>query len=210
MSGTSHTLRWVALALVLTLMLFAGQSLAASTAPEGGVSSTGRIMGQTGFAYLSGLRTFAAAVLWTRLEPIYHEYYGDRELNQLDEFLPTMRLIQALDPQFEQVYYNAAWILHRRGREAEALSVAEEGVANNPTSGLLLANHVQILLAQDRIKNLDAAYKSAVTGLGPTARWANDDDKIEGYGIFRSVFVIVGDQTTVDKIDQVQAALRAR
>ena len=210
MPRTTHDTRRMLVALALVFSLFAGQLLAASSAPAGGVSSTGRSMGQAGFAYLSGLRTFAAAVLWSRLEPLYHEYYDGRTTEQLKEFLPTMRLVQTLDPQFEQVYYNAAWILYRRDRQTEALSIARDGIANNPNSGLLHANYVQILLAMDKVKNLDEARRSAAIGLGPNATWTSGDDKYEGYAIFRTVYQLQGDQATVDSINQALAVLKTQ
>lgn len=210
MDARTSPLRLVAVALALVIVLFAGQALSAASAPAGGIASTGRVMGQTGFAYLGGLRTFAAAVLWNRLEPLFHGYYAGREVSQLKEFLPTMRLVQALDPQFEQAYYNAAWIVAKRGSIEDAVAVSAEGIANNPDSGLLHANYVQILMMQDRKKNLDKAYKSAVFGIGPKARWASADDQYEGYAIFRTVFKLKGDTATVAKINAVLAQLSAK
>ncbi len=67
----------IAVALLL-VALIGGQALASATAPPGGVAATGRVIGQTSFAYLGGLRTFAAAVLWNRLEPLFDGYYHDR------------------------------------------------------------------------------------------------------------------------------------
>jgi len=210
MDGRVSSIRWWLVALALVAVLLAGQALASASAPTGSVTSTGRVIGQTGFAYLGGLRTFAAAVLWNRLEPIFHNYYDGRDLSDLPEFLPTMRLVQTLDPQFEQSYYNAAWFLYRRGRMDEALRIAREGIENNPRSGLLHANYVQMLLIDDKVGNIKTAYKSAAIGVGPTAEWMNADDKFEGYGIFRTVFRLVGDQATVEKINEIQAALRAQ
>jgi len=209
MQGSSASLRWILVVVALVVVLFAGQALAASSAPAGGIASTGRVMGQTGFAYLGGLRTFAAAVLWNRLEPLFHGYYQGREVSQLKEFLPTMRLVQALDPQFEQAYYNAAWIVARRGRVDDALEIAREGVANNPNSGLLRANLVQILLVQDKQKNLPEAYKLAVAGIKPGVYWANGDDQYEGYGIFRTVFKLKNETATVDAINAALKKLNA-
>jgi tetratricopeptide (TPR) repeat protein len=210
MESRTLSLRWVAVVVALVIVLFAGQALATASAPAGGLAATGRVMGQTGFAYLGGLRTFAAAVLWNRLEPLFHGYYNGKEVSQLKEFLPTMRLVQALDPQFEQAYYNAAWIVARRGRIDDAIDIAHEGITNNPTSGILHANYVQILLMKDKKKNLEEAYKSAVIGVGPTARWATADDQYEGYAIFRTVFKLKGDAVMVGKINKVLEQLSAQ
>ncbi len=208
MEGRSSPLRWWLVALALVAVLLSGQALGTASAPAGALASTGKVMGQTGFAYLGGLRTFAAAVLWNRLEPIFDGYYAGRDLAELPEFLPTMRLVQSLNPQFEQSYYNAAWFLYRRGRMDEALKIAREGIANNPRSGLLHANYVQMLIIDDKVGNLETAYKSARIGVGPDALWMNADDQFEGLGIFRVVFALKGDQATVNKIDKRQAILR--
>lgn len=195
--------RLILATVVLVAVLVVGQALAAVSAPLGGVASTGRLIGQTGFAYLGGLRTFAAAVLWARLEPLFHGYYDARQLKELDEFLPTMRLVQTLDPQFEQAYYNAAWILARRGNTDEAFTVAREGVANNPSSGLLRANYVGLLLLDNTPTHLEEALANAEFGLSSKARWASFDDQFEGYAVFRTVYAIRGDQAQVDRINAV-------
>ena len=204
------SVRRVAVVVGLVLALFAGQALAAMSAPTGGVASTGRVIGQTGFAYLGGLRTFAAAVLWVRLEPLFHVYYEGRQIKDLKEFLPTMRLVQTLDPKFEAAYYNAAWIVARRGRMAEAFDIAKDGIANNPDSGILRANYVQLLLMDDKVGNLKEARGHAVFGVGPKARWANADDQYEGYATFRVVFELSGDQVAVDGINAILKQLQAQ
>lgn len=201
---------WFAVAAALLLVvLLGGQGLAAATVPAGGIASTGRVLGQTSYAYLGGLRTFAAAVLWNRLDPIFDSYYGStRHVKDLVEFLPTMRLVQILDPQFEQAYYNSVYILARRDKWDEALAIADEGIRNNPKSGLLRANKAQILMLQDKKANLPTMLELARRGVQPDIRWANSDDQFEGYGIFRAVFRIAGDQAMVDALNRAQDSLR--
>ncbi len=75
MGSASTGSRVVVIAVVLVVVLLLSQGLATATAPPDGLASTGRVLGQTGFAFLGGLRTFAAAVLWNRIEPVFHEYY---------------------------------------------------------------------------------------------------------------------------------------
>ena len=70
MGSASTGSRVVVIAVVLVVVLLLSQGLATVTAPPGGLASTGRVLGQTGFAFLGGLRTFAAAVLWNRIEPV--------------------------------------------------------------------------------------------------------------------------------------------
>lgn len=194
-------------AALLVIVLLGGQALTSASAPPGGLASTGRVVGQTSFAYLGGLRTFAAAVLWNRLEPLFHGYYGDRSVDALVQFLPTMRLVQILDPQFEQSYYNSSFILARRDMVDEALTIAREGIKNNPRSGLLLANYAQLLLMQDKQANLPEMLRLADRGVQPDIRWANTDDQFEGYGIFRTVYNLAGNQHMVDALRNAQDIL---
>lgn len=201
----------VLIAVVLLLVaLLGGQALASASAPPGGLASTGRIIGQSSFAYLGGLRTFAAAVLWNRLEPLFHGYYGDRSVDALVQFLPTMRLVQILDPQFEQSYYNSSFILARRGKMDVALTIAREGIKNNPRSGLLLANYAQLLLIQDKKANLPEMLKLADQGVQQDILWANSDDQFEGYGIFKTVYDLAGNRRMSDALRNAQAILKNR
>ena len=154
------------------------------------------------------MRQFAAAALWNRLEPQFHEYGGGASIDQRLEFLPTIRLVQMLDPQFEQAYYVAAFMLARVGRDAQSLDLAREGVASNPTSGLMRANLAQLLLMQDKVGNLPEALAQAKAGIDPKTTWATGDDQFEGYGIFRTVFKLAGDTTAAEKMTKAQEALR--
>lgn len=196
-----------AVALVLVVFLLGAQALAAYSAPPEPVAPTGAMLGDTGFEYLGGVRKFVAATLWNRLEPQFHQYGDGRPIDQRLEFLPTMRLVQTLDPQFEQAYYNAAFLLARLGKYDQALGIAREGIANNPDSGLLLANYAQILMMQDPEKNLPEMVKQAEKGVAPTTTWANADDQFEGYGIFRAVFRLAGDTAAAEMMTEAQKRL---
>lgn len=198
------------IAVLLIAALLGAQLMATRNAPASGVASTGRAIGRAGFAYLSGLRTFAAAVLWNRLEPQFHDYYAGRALKDQTFLLPTMYVVQELDPQFVQVYYNAAFLLAQRGSWDEAYQVAEEGIANNPRSGLMRANYVQLLLYQDKEANQAKALEQSTIGLGPDIVYANPDDEFESLGVFRVPFRRAGREDVVTAIDQRQAELRAQ
>ena len=205
---SNNTAFRAAMAIVLLVAVLLGaQALAAAYAPAGGVASTGRLLGQTSFAYLGGLRTFAAAVLWNRLDPIFDSYYGQFD-KSFSVFLPTMRLVQMLDPQFQQSYYVTSYWLGRSGHYDEALAVAYDGLRNNPQSGLMRANLVQILFIHDRAKNLPQLLQLAREGIGPNVTWANTDDQFEGYGIFAAVFHKAGDTATVAAIRRAQQVLK--
>jgi hypothetical protein len=193
---------------LLFALLFGAQALAGATAPAGGVASTGRLLGQTSFAYLGGLRTFAAALLWNRLEPIFDGYYGSFD-SSFQTFLPTMRLVQVLDPQFEQSYYVTSFWMQRTGRSAEALRVAEDGLKNNPKSGILHANLAQLLFIQSKGKVSPRLLAIATEGVGPNVTWANSDDQFEGYGVFRAIFDHTDNKAASKAIRAAQAVMKA-
>ena len=206
--ATGATVR-VALAFVLLFALLIGaQGLAAANAPAGGVASTGRLVGQTGFAYIGGLRTFAAAVLWNRLDPIWDDYYGNFDA-KFAVFIPTMRLVTMLDPQFQQSYYVTSFWLQRTGRAPQALDVAELGLKNNPTSGLLRANLAQLLIIQSKGKVTPRMLTLAREGVSKNATWANTDDQFEGYGIFKAVFDRAGLKSAAKAVRAAQLVLQA-
>jgi tetratricopeptide (TPR) repeat protein len=210
-SGSTSRAPWIALAAALLLVaIFAAQALAASSAPSGATISTQAMLGQTGFEYLGGVRKFAAAALWNRLEPQFHEYGNGKSIDQRLDFLPTIRLVQMLDPQFEQAYYVSAFVLARYGRTPQALDIAREGIAKNPKAGLMRANYAQLLLMQDKAKNLPEALKQARTGIEPDTTWATIDDKFEGYGIFRTVFNLAGDKAAAQKMTDAQKELNGQ
>lgn len=204
---TAKPVQLVLVAVVLVAAIFGAQTLATYSAPPGATASTGALLGRTGFEYLGGLRKFAAATLWNRLEPQFHEYGEGEAIDKRLEFLPTMAMVQILDPQFEQSYYISAFMLARIGRTPQAFEVALRGIQNNPKSGLMRANYVQILIVADPKKNLQEAYKQAKAGIEPGITWATDDDKFEGYGTFRTAFRLAGDTANADKMTVEQKKL---
>jgi hypothetical protein len=207
-SAGAYRTGWIVLAGVLLLAaIISAQALAAVSAPAGATIATSTMLGQTGFEYLGGLRKFGAAALWNRLEPQFHQYGGGKPIDQRVEFLPTIRLVQTLDPQFEQAYYVSAFMLARLGRMPQALDIAKEGIANNPESGLMRANYAQLLLMQDKVKNLPQALELAKAGTQPGTTWASLDDQFEGYGIFRTVFDLAGDKTASQRMTEAQKKL---
>lgn len=209
-SRASKTLWLWGMAVLLLAVIVGAQAVAAVSAPAGVTISTGSMLGQTGFEYLGGLRKFAAAALWNRLEPQFHEYGNGKSIDERLDFLPTMRLVQILDPQFEQAYYVSAFMLGRIDRMPQALEIAREGIRHNPDSGLMRANYAQLLLIQDKVKNLPEALKAAQSGIRPETVWANTDDQFEGYGIFGTVFRLAGDTAAADKMTEAQKVLSAQ
>lgn len=188
MAAETPVSRWVAAVVVFALLL-AGQWAAAAAAPSAGVADTGRVLGRAGFAYLSGIRTFAAATLWNRLDPQFHEYYHDRQLRDLDFMMPTMRLVVALDPQFTQAYQVSSYIIFRKVGEDQGLEIAREGVANNPNSGIMHSNLAQLLLIHDPEGSRREALQSVSAGLAPGIVWPSEEVEYEGLATMRGVLV---------------------
>jgi hypothetical protein len=163
------------------------------------------VMGRAGFAYLTGLRKFAAALLWNRLEPQMHKYYGAVGLGNMVFMLPNIKAIVSLDPQFVEGYYVAPEILIESGQKpgipaAEAkvrlqtaLDLAKEGVINNPKSGLLLTSYAQLLYTG--AKDLNAAVPYARAALASDVVWRTDEEKWDQYAIMRAIFEKSGDTT---------------
>jgi len=199
-----------AAAVVLALALIVGgQFLANRFAPESRQLSQGTVIGQAGFAYLGGLRMMGAGLLMARVDPQWHQYGQTAHFERRLDILPTIRLVQLLNPQLEQPYYDVSYVLWLRGQKADALALAKEGIKNNPTSGLLRANYAQLLFMQNRHKNVDLMLEQARVGLGPTATYNSVDDQFEAYGVFRAVYHLAGDTAMVAKVDAMQKQLAA-
>ncbi len=184
--------------LMLVGAVLAGQAVADSLLPDEKATDTGRTLGRAGFAYLTGVRTYAAAVLWNRIDPIFHDYYEDLPLDEQVYMLPTIRAVMALDPQFEQTYYVAAWVLARRDAVDDGVELARLGVENNPTSGMLRVNYAQILfLFTDETEE---AVRQAERALEDDIVWRNLHDRYEGYAMVRGVYSAVGDEDAVARV----------
>lgn len=152
---------------MLLAALLGGQALGDAQARGAGFADAGRVLGRTGFAYLTGIRTFAAAVLYARLDPINDGYYPGTSLAQKKFLIPSLYMITLLDPQFEQAYYVAPWILDDADRKGEALRLAREGVANNPGSGLLHASLAQLLVREGDVAGAVAEADKALAAVWP-------------------------------------------
>lgn len=210
MSGRFGKAGWAVYVGALVAVLLASQAMALSIAPASNRASTAKTIGQTGFAFLGGLRTFAAAVVLNRLDPIHDTYFGHAgSIKDETYLLPSLRLVTMLEPTFEAPYYNVAYILAARGNPTEGLRVAREGLRNNPRSGLMHANVVQVLLIEDKKKNLPEMVRIASAGLHEDVYWATADDQFEGYAVFRAIFKLAGNQQMVDELTEAGERIRA-
>jgi len=209
------------LAIVLALALvLGGQALADVAAPDvPNGALTGQAMGRAGFAYLTGLRQFAAALLWNRLEPQMHQYYGGVGLGKMGFMLPSIKAIVTLDPQFVEAYYVAPEILIDSGLEpgvspAEAairlqtgLDLAKEGAENNPKSGIALSSYAELLYT--RGKDLQAALPYALAALQPGVVWRIDEEQWDQYAVLKAIFQQDGDWVRVHEVQAVRDAIDA-
>jgi tetratricopeptide (TPR) repeat protein len=195
----------VVMALVAVL---GGQALADRAAPEvPNGALTGQALGRTGFAYLTGLRQFAAAFLWNRLEPQMHEYYGGVGLGRMTFMLPNVKAIVTLDPQFVEAYYVAPEILIESGNLQGGLDLAKEGVDNNPKSGLLLASYAQLIWT--RGNDLQAALPYADRAMADDVVWRWDDEKWEGMAVVRAIFEKAGQPDKAAAAKAIQTAIES-
>lgn len=191
-----------AVAAALVCVLLAGQWAASATAPAGEVADTGRLLGKTGFAYLGGIRTFAAAVLWNRIDPQFHEYYNS-SLDDSDYMLPTLRMVVGLDPQFTQAYQMSSYLIFRDYSQEQGIEIAREGMRNNPYSGAMRANLAQLLLISKNAAYRAEAVEVALGGLAPDIMWADGDAEYEGLAVMRSVLTAVGDASNTAQIAEI-------
>lgn len=184
-------MRTVLVGLLLLALLVTAQFATDRMAVGAGSVETGQAMGRATFAYLSGLRIFAAQVLWNRIEPLFHEYYEEVPLREQLYMLPTLNAVNLLDPQFTQPYYIAPWILARQGEMSSALEVAERGVTNNPDSGLLRASYAQVIAIYG--EDIDLALEQAKIAASDRMIWLDDIEKHDSYQILRSIHKQAGD-----------------
>jgi tetratricopeptide (TPR) repeat protein len=177
----------VALCLVLAL---GGQAMADSLVPDASGADTNRAVGRAAASYLTGIKTYAAAALWNRIDPLMHSYYTASTLGDQRYMLTTIAAVQALDAHFIDSYYVGSWILADNDRVDEAIEMAERGVEENPGSGLLLANLAQIRLLFD--DDLPGALEAALLGMGDDIVWTDLEEEHAALPIFGAVFRAAG------------------
>jgi hypothetical protein len=135
----------VALAVCFLALAAVGQAAGESVFPQAERTTTTRVVARAGWSYLGGLRTFAAAVMWNRIEPIFHAYYDDVPLDEQRYMLPWVAMVTTLDPSLLDPWYVGSWIVARNGKAEEGIALARKGMEANPQSGLLTASYAQML-----------------------------------------------------------------
>jgi len=181
------------------VLALGGQALADSLLPDIDGADTGEAVGRAALSYASGLRTYLAAVLWSRTDSLLHNYYTDIALADQRYLLSTVAAVQALDPSLAQSYYVGSWILVQNDRVAEGLEMAERGVRENPDSGLLLTTLAQILMLYD--DDLPAALELAERALEPDVVWVDAVEQANAYSTLGAIFRAAG-RTDLDAFVQ--------
>lgn len=189
------------IAVVLCLaLLFGGQALTDASAAELGRADTGELIGGTTSSYLTGLKRFAAAALWNRMDPVFHNYYPGMALDDQLYMLPTIAMVQALDPQLVQPFYIGSWMLIRNDRLEEGVAMAERGALENPDAGILYVNlaQLQMLYADD----LPAAVDTGTQVLEREMWWSDFEEKYNAYPILRAIFKAAGRDDLVQRVEE--------
>ncbi|MBN2248106.1 MAG: hypothetical protein JW733_05355 [Coriobacteriia bacterium] len=193
----------VVVLLVVTLLAIAlgGQALADSLVPEASAADTNAAVGRATSSYLTGVRSYAAAALWNRLDPLMHGYYGGVSLTDMRYMLSSISLIVALDPQFIHAYPVGSWILVQNGRVDDGLAMARRAVEANPRSGMLLSNRAQLeyLYGDD----LSAAVQTAERAIESDVVWTDLREQHTWLPILGDIFR-QGDRDDLDAIVQAE------
>lgn len=149
-AGRRDTWRWKAATAVMIVALLAcavalQYSLESSTGASGADDSTPFEAGRSILDVLGGVRQSLAAILWTKTDAIYHDYYG-ASLEKENLIFPYYWLITRLDPNFEMPFYFSSYILCRFGKVKEGFDLALEGIRHNPNSSVLQQSLAEIYL----------------------------------------------------------------
>lgn len=178
----------VAVALVAAFLVLSlgGQALSDATMPRGYARDTGASIGRAGFAFMTGFRKYAAAVLWNTIDPLVDSYFHDTPFDKMRFMLPTITAVVALDPQAVEPYSVGSWIIVRNGKIKEGMALIRRGVKENPRSGVVRVAYAQML--QTIVKDLPAAHAQAAIALHDDIVWSDAADASDGY---RSVLHIM-------------------
>lgn len=178
----------IVLCLVLAL---GGQAATDRIAPGASAAATNKAVTSAASSYLTGLRTFGAAVLWNRIDPLLHGYYSGTSITEQRYMLTSIAVIQALDPAAVQSYYVGSWILANNQRLTEGLEMARRGVDANPQAGLLRVNLAQLL--QLYSEEGEDAVAMARFALGDDMVWGDTVERANAYLAAAAVFAAEGE-----------------
>lgn len=203
--ASRRTTRIIAALLVCLLLALGGQALADTASADMGTADAGELIGGTTSSYLTGLKRFAAAALWNRMDPVFHNYYSGVSLDDQLYMLPTIAMVQALDPHLVHPYYIGAWMLVRNDRAEDGIAMAERGLEYNPEAGVLYVNLAQMLsLYAD---DMDQAVEVGERVLDPNMQWTDLVEMHNGYAAVGAVFRQAGRDDLDARIQEAMAQL---
>lgn len=194
-------------AIVLCIaLLLGGQAITDTVTVDLQVADVGDLIGGAASSYLTGLRRFAAAVLWNRMDPVFHNYYSGLALDDQTYMLPTIAMVQALDPHLVYPYYIGSWMLVRNGRLDDGMRMAERGLAENPDAGIMYVNLAQLLSLYG--DDLDRAVELGTYVLEHDLQWTDATEMHNAYASLGGIFRQAG-RTDLDEIVQQLLAVQA-
>lgn len=176
--------------------------------PSAERAATPRVIGRAGWSYLGGLRTFAAAVMWNRIEPIFHSYYRGVPLGEQRYMLPWVALVTALDPSLLDPWYVGSWIVARNGKVEEGIELARRGMEANPRSGLLAVSYAQMLFLFR--SDAEGALPHVRGALGSEMTWRSSGEQYEGYAIARDILRANGLEAEARRVESEMQELGRR
>lgn len=204
MRSRRNSVLLVLAAVVLVAAIVGGQAVTDASA-TGAVTGTGVTVGRAAFSFLAGIRAFTAYALWNRLEPQLHGYYEDTTFKGQTFSVPTMSIVIALKPDFTPPYYILPWLLIDNGKKDAGLAVAREGVANNPTSGLLRISYAQVLAL--KFDDWEAAAAQVDAAMRSDTYWADDNERWDSLRIGESIYQHIGETAKVKAVAAVLDAI---
>jgi tetratricopeptide (TPR) repeat protein len=208
-SGRLRTSALVAAVALLLVVLLGGQALADAMVPEASAADTDRAVGRAASAYLSGIKTFAAAILWNRLDVLHHGYYANVSLAEQRYLLSSVAMVQALDPKAVQSYYVGSWVLIQNDRVDDGIDMARRGVEHNPQAGILLMNYAQLLMLY--ADDLDGAVAVAQDALDrkDELQWTDITEEHNAWPIIGAIFRAAGrddlDAVVQEELERIDA-----
>lgn len=197
----------LALAAACLVVGLLGQAGADALVADASGVATNRAIGRAASSYLSGLKTFAAAALWNRMEPVFHNYYGGVALEDQRYMLTTIAAVQALDPHAVQSFYIGSWVLAQNDRLEEGIAMAERGVEANPRAGILRVGLAQMrMLMKD---DLDGAVEMAERALADDTLWTDPIEQANAYLAMRAIFESAGRHDLAASADELLLRVEA-
>lgn len=186
MPGRRTSALFVGAIVACLLLALGGQAMADALVSQASGADTNRAIGRAANSYLTGLRTFAAAALWNRIDPLMHGYYEGVPLENQRYMLSTIVAVQALDPKAAQSYYVGEWLLVRNDRVADGMAMARRGVDNNPNSGIVLVGYAQLLslYGNDTAEMISIGQRA----LGDDIEWGDATEQLNGYAEVGAIF----------------------